>query len=415
MANSKYPTLQAALSVVDATSGRPVAALHPASLVVTDDAGRLELVDLSPTVSDRTPVAFSILLDTGGAMAPHVARAREVLQSVVSQLGPNDVVRIVKFNEGTDEQGTNWVRRDDPNLAAQIAGWQAGDGLSLVVQALIRSSEVAKQAPQGYDRHVTVAFLSVDGLRGEPGLVLDSIAQIPTVTFAFGFGTPPTDLEGLPFFLEDLASQRGGAYWPVDSPKYTGNGTKLLHEVMHSVWKLDFVADGLPDGRSHTLRVEVRDSLLRSGAIEASYSAGTLLDVSPLRIEGLAQSERVSGDRRLTITLGGEKQWSDWTIQLFKDCEPDRCAPSAETHSGSLDWRLIAGPLDQGEHRLFIRVKATESGREFSETHVLGFTRVGTGWNLWTPIAVLGLALLAVAVVVGFARRHRPSSQALAN
>lgn len=58
VANSKYPTLQAALSVVDATSGRPVAALHPASLVVTDDAGRLELVDLSPTVSDRTPVAL---------------------------------------------------------------------------------------------------------------------------------------------------------------------------------------------------------------------------------------------------------------------------------------------------------------------------------------------------------------------
>ncbi|MBK6317148.1 MAG: hypothetical protein IPF51_00005 [Dehalococcoidia bacterium] len=72
-----------------------------------------------------------------------------MLQSVVSQLGPNDVVRIVKFNEGTDEQGDEFDRRDDPNLAAQIAGWQAGDGLSLVVQALIRSSEVIKALPKG--------------------------------------------------------------------------------------------------------------------------------------------------------------------------------------------------------------------------------------------------------------------------
>lgn len=403
--NTNYPTLEAMLSVVDSASGRPVAELEPGSLVVTDDAGRNEIISLSPSVAERTPVAFSILLDTGGAMAPHIARAKELVQTVVSQLGPNDVVRIVKFNEGTDEQGTNWVRRDDPNLAAQVAGWQAGNGLSLVVPALLKSSEVARQAPEGYARHLTVAFLSVDGARSEPGLNLDSVSQIPTVTFAFGFGTPPTDLEGLPFFLEDLASQRGGAYWPVDSPRYAGNGPALLHETVHSVWVLSFRADRLPDNRSHNFRVEVRDRLQRSGVLEGSYAAGTLLDVSPLRIDGLGQSEQVNGDRRLTVSLTGEKQWPEWTIQLFKDCEPDHCGAAAESRNGSLDWRLIAGPLDQGEHRLYFRVTVKESGREFSETQVLRFTRIGTGWNLWTPTAVLGLALVAAAVVVALARR----------
>lgn len=408
--SARYPILEATVSAVDSESGRPAPEIDTSGIAISDESGRLEVVAVTPGTSYETPVAFSILLDTGGAMAPHVDRARKLVEELVSRLGPNDLVRIVKFNEGTDVQGTNWVRRDDPNLAAQIASWHATNQLSLVVPALIRASEVARLAPQGYERHVTVAFVSVDGARGEPGLTLDSVTRIPTVTFTFGFGTPTIDREDLTQFLQDLATQRSGAYWPVDSTAYTGNEPSLLLDAAHAVWKLSFRADGLPDGQSHKFSLEVRDRLQRSGTVAGSYTSGRLLAVSPLQVTGLQNADRVTGDREVAIMLGGEKQWLDWKIQLFRDCQPDICSPIAETKDRALDWRLIAGPIEQGEHVLHIRLVASDGNREFTDTHVLRFTRAGTGWNFFTPIAFLGIAIAGGGIAVALARRARQSA-----
>ncbi len=304
--NDGYPTLRASVSVVDGATGRPLAGLGTSSFVLRDEAGPITVEAAEARTDLASPVALTFLLDTGGAMAPHVDKARGVLKQVIAELGPNDVVRIVKFNEGSDEQGTNWVRRDDPNLAAQVDGWQATSQLSLVVPALRHADAVATQAPEGYERRATVALLSVDGDRGEPGLNLESVASLATVTFAFGFGTPPTDFEGLPFFLEDLAVQRNGAYWPVDSARYQGNGPALLRDAMHAVWDLTLLAESLPDGQSQQLTMEVRDPLQRSGAVSGSYLAGALFDVSPLDITGLRVGDEVEGDREVTVSLGGD-------------------------------------------------------------------------------------------------------------
>jgi len=413
----RYPSLNATVSVVDSITGRPVAGVEASGFAVRDGAGPAAVENLEASVDPATPVAFAILLDTGGAMAPHIERAREVLRQVIADLGPKDVVRIVKFNEGADEQGTNWVRRDDPNLAAQVDGWQATGQLSLVVPALQRAATVAAQAPEGYERRATVAFLSVDGERGEAGLTLETVATIPTVTFTFGFGTPPRDFEGLPFFLEDLAVQRNGAYWPVDAQRYAGNGPTLLHEAMHGVWELTFRADGLPDGQSQDFTMEVRDALQRSGTVASSYSAGKLLDVSPLTIDGLRNAESIGGDRQVRVALGGEKRWDSWRIELFRDCLPDTCSPVAEAEDGVLAWRLVAGPLDQGDHQLYLRVFARSGNKEFVDTQILRFERAGTGWNLWTPIAVFGVAIAAAVPVLALARgakRRRITEETLA-
>ena len=409
VAADDYPALTMRVSAVDSATGRPIGQVQAAGIAVRDAAGPAAVQSVEPAVDQNTPVAFAVLLDTGGAMAPHIDRARAVLRELLAGLGPNDVVRIVKFNEGADEQGTNWVRRDDPNLAAQIDGWQATGQLSLVVPALQHAAAVVGQAPEGYERHATVALLSVDGDRGEPGLNLETIATIPAVTFVFGFGTPPRDFEGLPFFLEDLAVQRNGAYWPVDAARYTGNGPALVREAMHSVWEVTFRADGIPDGSSQQFTMELRDALQRSGTYTGVYASGTLLDVSPLTIEGLREDESVGSDREVTVALGGAKRWDSWRIELFRDCLPDTCAPVAGKEDGVLDWRLIAGPLEQGRHDIYIRVFARTGDQEFVDTHVIRFERAGTGWNLWTPIAILGAAVAATVPVVALARgaKHR--------
>jgi hypothetical protein len=387
-----------------------VAGLETPSFVLHDDAGPITVEAADARTDLTSPVALTFLLDTGGAMAPHVDNARGILKQVIAELGPNDVVRIVKFNEGSDEQGTNWVRRDDPNLAAQVDGWQATSHLSLVVPALRHADAVAAQAPDGYERRATVALLSVDGDRGEPGLNLESVASLATVTFAFGFGTPPKDFEGLPFFLEDLAVQRNGAYWPVDSVRYQGNGPALLRDAMHSVWDLTFLAEGLPDGKSQQFTMEVRDPLQRSGAVSGAYSAGTLFDVSPPDIAGLRDRDEVDDDREITVALGGEKRWDSWRIELFRDCRPDTCTPIAEATDGVLHWRLVAGPLDQGDHEVHVRIFARSGSREFTDTSVLRFTRSGTGWNFWTPTAIFGFALAATVPILALARRARGTS-----
>lgn len=84
--SDNYPVINAELSVVDRSSGRPVARLDAPSMVISDESGRLALLGLNAANSEKAPVAYSILLDTGGAMAPYLGKATELLKAVVAQL-----------------------------------------------------------------------------------------------------------------------------------------------------------------------------------------------------------------------------------------------------------------------------------------------------------------------------------------
>jgi hypothetical protein len=203
--SEQYPTVEVTLSAVDGSTGRPVTELTVDGVEFSDESGRLPVVEVTAVASEKVPTAYVLLIDTGGAMSPYLARATELARGFIQRMGPNDVVRVVKFNEGVDDAGTNWVRRDDPNLAAQVSNLVTTDRVSLVKPALSRATEIAGTAPEGYARHGVVALVAIDGARTETGLSIDKVkADVRAPTFTFGFGTAPVGHEELTFFLEEV-------------------------------------------------------------------------------------------------------------------------------------------------------------------------------------------------------------------
>ncbi|MEP7216667.1 MAG: hypothetical protein ABI782_10480 [Anaerolineaceae bacterium] len=406
--SEQYPTVEFTLSVVDATTGRPVTELGGDAVEVTDESGRLQTLDVTPLSNGKVTAAYVLLIDTGSAMAPYMTSATEVARGFIAQMGPSDVVRVVKFNEGVDDSGTNWVRRDDPNLAAQVSNLTATERASLVRPALIRATEIAATAPDGYARRAVVALVGTDGVRTEPGLTIDTFkASIRATTFAFGFGNPPTGHEELTFFLEEVRTYTGGGYLPISQSRDLQGSFSNLVETMRRTWRIRLTADSLPDGIEHTIKVTVRDALQRSGQEAASYKSGRVGSVSPIQFGGVAPGDQVTGDRDVEVTIGGSKQWASWTVDLFRDCDPTSCSAVASSENRRLDWKLVSAPLTQGNHQLTARLTVSDGQREFVDTRTVRFRRAGNSWNFFAPALVLGAGAVALVVTLALVRLRR--------
>ena len=404
--SEQYPTAEVTLSAVDVVTGRPVTELTADGVELSDESGRLQVVDVSAVPSEKVPTAYVLLIDTGGAMSPYLVRATEVARGFIQRMGPSDVVRLVKFNDGVDDTGTNWVRRDDPNLAAQVSNLIATGQISLVKPALSRATEIAGTAPDGYGRHAVVALVAIDGARTETGLSIDKVkADVRAPTFAFGFGTAPIGHEELTFFLEEVRTYTGGAYWPTGSPTFPTDPFSTIFDAMQRTWRIRFRADSLPDGNEHSLKVTVRDSLQRSGQETAAYRSGRVGSVSPIQFKGIAGGDSVNGDRDIEVSIGGEKKWASWKIELFRDCDPSKCGAVASSDNRSLDWKLLGAPLEQGNHQLTARLTVSDGQREFTDIRSVKFTRAGTSWNFFAPALAFGLGAIVLVLVLAFARR----------
>ncbi len=406
-----YPVVEVTVSLVDERTGRPVTELSPEPATVEDPSGTLAVVEVAPTTSERIPAAYVLLIDTGGAMQPHIEQTKEMVGRFVESLGPSDVVRVVKFNDGVDVLGTNWVRKDDVNAAAQVSTLQATSELSLVVPAYVRAAEVANSAPSGYDRRAVVSFLSIDGARGEPGLSIDTIAsQIPTATFTFAFGSTPVDREQLPAFLQDVADYNDGAFWPIGASAVPADPFAAIQDVMRRVWTVRFRADSLPDGAPHEFKLRLRDSLERMGEVANTYVSGKLGAVTPVEIEGLLAGDAIGSDRTVVVRSGGTKAWQTVDLQLFVDCLPQRCDKPVATGSDRVEWKLRAADFSPGRHSLTVAMRASGDFGQFSDARTIQFARTGSSWDLAPAALVLGIALVGVVATVGLARRRRTNS-----
>jgi len=407
-----YPEIEATLSVIDAVSGRPVQDLKAENVRVSDDAGRARLLSL--TASTSTPVAtgYVLLVDTSALMSrvqadgkPYIQRAAEALEQFRAGMGRDDMARVVAFNQGVESR-TNWVGRDDPNLVAAIRALSASAAPSELSPALVQAAAIANNPPPGVRSRAVVLVTAIEGKGNEPDLTLGTIkAQLSSTYFTIGVGTAgPGDVR-LTEFFDDLAKYTGGGYWSINGPPAPPEQMQRLFGIMRKTWVARFVADGLPDGKSHRFTVAV-EADGRVGEGGQSYEAGALMKVNPLQFRNIAAGETIGADRDVEVAIGGTRQWTSTRLELFLDCEPGRCQPVATAKDRSVQWKLVAGPLDQGDHRLVARLTASDGQREFTDTASVAFVRGGTTFNLGILFLFGGVAAAAAgATAIAVARR----------
>lgn len=418
-----YPQVEATVSVVEASTGRPLSELTAANVAASDESGRVSIVGVKPVETTAEPVAYVLLLDTSKGMADPRSDGKDYLDRVLNVadqfragLGKDDLVRLVAFNEGAEAR-TNWVRRDDPNFVEALSAIQQLTVVDKPVNltgALLAAAREAQTPPPGYKRRAVVLVTRVDGRGLEPQLTLDTInTQLRVPFFTFGLGNAATVQEQyLTQFYEDLAKQSGGAFWPLDASDIKEDArAKLMFSLMRRAWQVTLRADGLPDGHEHAVTIGVTTADGHSGEAKTGYQSGTLGQVTKVQFTGLAEGDRVTKDRSVSAWPTGDKTWRTVKVELFRDCEPGTCSPVATGDGRPAEWNLAVGPLDQGSHQLFARVTATDGTREFVDVASLTFERGGTTFNFAVIFLVSALAVLAVGVTViattrkGVARR----------
>jgi len=410
--SSSYPEVKATLSVTDG-GGRPVEALQANELSASDETGPVELRNLARRVDAAARVAWVLLIDTSGSMTDrrpdgttYIEAARRLAQEFVEGTGPNDVVRVVTFNEATTSV-TNWLPRSAPGLLRGLAGIQSEQRRTFLSAAITEASSIATNPPPDYDRRAVVLITDMDSRDRDDSLALDAIRNgLGAPIFTFSMREPTAADEQLTLFLTDLRDYTGGGYLVAGSGRDQSGSLKELVDRLHVVWDLTLLADGQPDGLEHAIQVAVTRAGQQLGEGQVPYRAGTLFDVSPLEVEGLVEGDRVTGDRTIRAMLEG-RQWKTRRLEVYRDCAPGSCEPVATSDTTELEYRLQGAALSQGAHKLTVRATVRDdSAREFADQAVITFERAGTTLNYGALFLLGGVAAVAIGAT-GIAIRQR--------
>jgi hypothetical protein len=402
--DSAYPQVSLTLSVTETATGRPEASLRAGDIA------------FDPVVSDVTatssssalPSAYVLMLDTSGSMenvgpdgkTRRIDTEASLATAFLSGLGANDQVDLVTFASTSTDTG--WLRPTDPSLAAVIAGIKP-NGTTHISAALEAGSQMASATPAGIVRRAVVLITDADTADNDAALTPDQMrgklgAPSYVVTLA---ASPPAN-------LDNVVAVTGGALLDARS----GTDPKSLFSPVltatHSTWKVGFRTDATPDGKAHQQTLSVNDSSGRAGSVTFSYVAGGLPSLTNISIEGLHDGDTITADRSVKVSVTGSRTWPHTRLDLYLDCDPATCPPTATATDGLLSWQIIAGPMKQGPHTILVRLTVTDAqGNAYGpEDLKLTFNRSGTSWNLAAAFLVGGAALIAIGSVFIASRRR---------
>jgi hypothetical protein len=385
---------------VDAVTGRPVSILDPSN-IAPDPAATVTSVTAA-TVSQ--PAAYVLMLDTSGSMADaapdgqsHMARAKSLAKAFVAGIGPNDLVKLVTFDE-VSVQKTGWLKGSDPTLTQAIDAVASEARKTYVSDGLVQAAKLANDRPSGFDRRAVVVITDASPADKDANLSSDAMRKkLGPSTFIVGLLTSSQVGAELTQLLSDVATYTGGSYQSAGANPDGAALFKPVYDSAHGGWKVIFSTDSTPDGNSHQEVLAITDAQQRTGTATVSYRSAGLATVSSIAVSGLKDGDAVTADRTVNISMGGAKSWKDSRIDLFVDCDPSHCTPTQTVSNGPLSWRLTVASLAQGKHSIVMRLTTTDDqGTHYTTEQDLAFTRSGTTWNLAAVILIGGIGLLLV-------------------
>jgi Mg-chelatase subunit ChlD len=408
--DSAYPTVSASLSIVDSVTGRPETALD-AGNVSPSPAAKVTAVS-SATAS--LPAAYVVVLDTSGSMADnaadgqtYMAHAKTLAKAFVAGVGPQDLVKLVTFDETTVEK-TGWLSSTDATLGTAIDQVDSEARKTYVSDGLVQAAKIANGRPTGYDRRAVVVITDASPADKDANLSSATMRQqLGPPTFVVGLLTPAEVGSELTQLLSDVATYTGGSYASADSNQDAAALFGPVWVSARSTWKITFSTDMTPDGNSHQEILTLTDAQQRTGTATVTYRSGGLALISPLKVQNLSSGDDVTADRTVTFSVGGTKTWKDARIDLFVDCDPTHCSPTFSADNGPLAWKIAIASTSQGNHNAVVRLTTTDDqGARYTSQQELTFTRSGTTWNVAAPILVGGIAVLFIGAFFIASRRR---------
>jgi Mg-chelatase subunit ChlD len=414
--DANYPTVVANLSIVDAVTGRPETALN-AGNVAPDPLAKITAV--APSTASL-PAAYVVALDTSGSMvnraadkSTYMAHAKSLAKAFAAGVGPDDLIKLVAFNERSVVK-TSWLKGNDPNLSKAIDAVQSEAKRTFVSDGLVQAAKIANGRPNGYDRRAVVVITDASPADKDANLSSATMRQqLGPPTFVVGLLPPVQVGADLTQLLSDVATYTGGNYTSADLHAAAATLFGPVWASAQSTWKVTFSTDLAPDGNSHQEVLNITDAQQRTGAATLTYHSGGLSLISPISVAGLNAGDVVTADRTVTISVGGTKAWKDARVDLFVDCDPSQCGPTFTASNSPLPWHLSVASLSQGGHRIVMRLTATDDqGAHYTSQQELAFSRNGTTWNLAAVMLVAGIGVLAIgAVFIASRRRGTPRSR----
>jgi hypothetical protein len=419
--SSAYPSISAILSIVDAATGRPETALDASN------------VSLSPTAQVTTvkastgsiPGAYVLAIDTSGSMADtaadgqtYMAHARTLAKAFAAGVGPDDLVKLVTFDETTVEK-TSWLKRNDPNLGKAVDAVDYEARQTFVSAGLLAATKIANARPAGFDRRAVVVITDASPADNDTNLSSTTMRQaLGPSTFVVGLLPPAKVGSTLSQLLSDVATYTGGSYQSADTTKDPATLFGPVWAITKSTWNVTFNTDPAPSGKTLDEKLTIHDAQGAAGTTTVTYQTGGLFGKSQINVAGLANGASVTRDQTVTISTAGYTAWKGgYQVQLFFDCDPQpqasKCSPILTANTATLTWPITVATMTQGKHHAYVRLAVTYNEVQyFSPTTTIDFTRSGTTWNIAAVILIGGIAVLLIgAFFIASRRRGAPRNQ----
>jgi hypothetical protein len=407
-----YPNIGVTLSIVDPANGRPETALSTGS-VTLDPPATVKSVAPGPNApSSDLAAAYVIAVDSSGSMTnpvdgttgtTYLQLAKNLANALMAGLGPNDLIKIVRFG-GTSKNQTviqsEWLHSGDEAIESTIEGIGTENYGTPLSKWLVEASNIANDVPDPVTRRALVFITDADQADTDANLSTDQLkTQLGPPTFIVGLR--PADKVGpkLTQNLSDVATYTGGSYQTAGTDTDPTTLYKPILDSTHSTWRVQFSTDSFPDSGPHNVTLTVTDAQQRSKTITLAYHSGRLFVVSPLRVEGLADGDMVTGDLTVTVSVAGTKHWKDTRLDLYLDCDP--------AHNAPLVWRLSPTSISLAEHHVVFRLTTTDDqGKQYSDKVGIVFTAGGTTWNVAAIFLVGGIAIVLIGAFFIASRRR---------
>lgn len=432
--DSHYPDIGVTMSIVDSATGRPEKALATSNVELNPTAKVTAVTAATASTSDL-PAAYVIAIDCSFSMAnlrngssgpTFMDQARSLANAFMAGLGPNDVVKIVSFDQADTPSKvavpteTAWLKKGDPVIASSIAGIKYEYYGSPLSAWLLAASNIAKAAPQGVSRRAMIFITDANSGDKDGSVTPDLRTKLGPPTFLIGLQSAANVGPEMTQNLSDVATYTGGSY---QTAAADADPTALFKPVLlttHSTWNVTFSTDLVPSTVTPSETLTIHDAQGSTGAATVTFASTGLFTKSQVQVDGLADNATVTADQKVTVSLSGYTSWKGgYELELYLDCDPQpqgaHCSPLAKPvvsggQGAPLTWQILVATMPQGLHHAYARYVVTyDNVQYFSPTTTLDFTRSGTTWNIAFVILVGGIAVLLIgAFFIASRRRGAP-------
>jgi VWFA-related protein len=220
------------------------------------------------------PIRVVAVVDASGSMSGERFRfAREAVLRLFDQLGPDDQLLVVGFNDRVF-QISGWPT-DRGGLARRLSDVRPRGATSFYeaivvgIEALHTTSDARRQAlvlitdgndaiPGNARRYSPGQPPLASDLDGREDAVLELIAQSETLTYAIGMGGAGIGTVNVPA-LKRLTDPSGGYTQVIATPSLNAvaSASERIAKELRTQYVLGFEPEGKPDGKFHRVEVSV--------------------------------------------------------------------------------------------------------------------------------------------------------------